>query len=101
MGFLLLLDATVKSGERMLLFSQSLLTLNLIEEFLQKRRIPNSDSTWIPGVHYYRLDGSTPAMERERLINSFNATDCLVEATNIDQISEVNKSRPLLFLVST
>ena len=30
-----ILDETIRAGERMLLFSQSLLTLNLIEEFLQ------------------------------------------------------------------
>ena len=28
---------------------------------------------WRLGVNYYRLDGSTSALERERLINSFNA----------------------------
>jgi RAD54-like protein 2 len=99
--FLHLLDETVKVGERMLLFSQSLLTLNVIEEFLKKRQIPECDVNWVPGVHYYRLDGSTPAMERERLINSFNAADCHVDATNLDQVREVNKSRPLLFLIST
>ena len=27
---------------------------------------------WCPGINYFRLDGSTPAMERERLINAFN-----------------------------
>ena len=30
-----ILDETIRAGERMLLFSQSLLTLNLVEEFLQ------------------------------------------------------------------
>jgi hypothetical protein len=28
---------------------------------------------WSPGLNYFRLDGSTPALERERLINAFNA----------------------------
>ena len=100
--FLLLLDETIKSGERMLLFSQSLLTLNLIEEFLQKRRIPNSDSTWIPGAHYFRLDGSTPAMERERLINSFNAAapQSLKSSSLQSPTSEV-RCIPMLFLIST
>ena len=27
---------------------------------------------WVVGRTYYRLDGSTPAVERERLINGFN-----------------------------
>ena len=36
-----LLEETIKVGERMLLFSQSLLTLDLIETFLQERTIPS------------------------------------------------------------
>lgn len=28
---------------------------------------------WVAGVNYYRLDGSTSALEREKLINNFNA----------------------------
>ena len=51
--FLHLLDETIITGERMLLFSQSLFTLDLIEDFLQKRHVPNSNSNWIPGIHYY------------------------------------------------
>ena len=73
---------------------------NLIEDFLQKRHVPNSNSNWIPGIHYYRLDGSTPAMERERLINSFNAAD---EATQMNRGNDTSEdiSKPLLFLIST
>merc|ERR1719383_125920 len=71
--FLTILDETLKAGDRLLLFSQSLLTLNLIETFLQQREIPGTCGTrWVPNVNYYRLDGSTPAMERDRLINAFN-----------------------------
>lgn len=73
--FFAILDETIKAGDRLLLFSQSLLTLNLIEEYLQQRRVPGSSNrTWVPGQTYYRLDGSTPAQERERLINAFNAS---------------------------
>ena len=75
--FMSLLEETIKAGDRMLLFSQSLFTLNLIEEFLQKRSIPNraNGEKWANGKSYFRLDGSTAAMERERLINTFNADD--------------------------
>ncbi|XP_059099678.1 helicase ARIP4-like isoform X2 [Tigriopus californicus] len=73
--FFAILDETIKAGDRLLLFSQSLLTLNLIEEYLQERQLPGSNNrTWIPGQNYYRLDGSTAAQERERLINAFNAS---------------------------
>lgn len=68
-----LLEETVLMGDRMLLFSQSLLTLNVIEKFLQKSKIPNSDVTWMKNVSYFRLDGSTVAQDREKLINEFNA----------------------------
>jgi len=82
--FLAILEGSVRVGDRLLLFSQSLCTLNLIEQFLQKRTVPGQKNNWKPGVNYYRLDGSTSAQERERLINKFNAD------------SEV-----MLFLVST
>ena len=36
-----ILEQTILAGERMLLFSQSLLTLDLIEEFLQQRQVPS------------------------------------------------------------
>ncbi|KIH47294.1 protein, SNF2 family [Ancylostoma duodenale] len=51
-----LLDATVRIGEKMLIFSQNLTALDLIEYYLSRR-----------------LDGSTPGIERERLINRFNS----------------------------
>ena len=98
--FLHLLDETIVTGERMLLFSQSLFTLDLIEDFLQKRHVPNSNSNWVPGIHYYRLDGSTPAMERERLINSFNAADNANKMSSGNGTSD-DISKPLLFLIST
>jgi len=38
--FFAILEETVKAGDRLLLFSQSLFTLDLLEEFLQKANIP-------------------------------------------------------------
>lgn len=70
--FFLLLEESIRIGDRILLFSQSLLTLNVIEKFLQKTKIPTTDTCWAKNVSYYRLDGSTVAQEREKLINSFN-----------------------------
>jgi len=58
--------------DRILLFSQSLFTLNLIEEFLRRKELSAAEEPWQPGVNYFRLDGSTSALERERLINNFN-----------------------------
>ncbi|XP_026203724.1 helicase ARIP4 isoform X2 [Anabas testudineus] len=71
-----LIDESVRRGDKILVFSQSLSTLTVIEDFLSKRPIPASSDTqsqnWVRNLNYYRLDGSTSASERERLINQFN-----------------------------
>ncbi|XP_066499675.1 helicase ARIP4-like isoform X2 [Hoplias malabaricus] len=72
-----IIDESVKNGDKILVFSQSLSTLTVIEEFLAKRPIPDLSGsgvkqTWVRNVNYYRLDGSTSVSERERLINQFN-----------------------------
>uniref|UniRef100_G3NQ41 RAD54 like 2 n=1 Tax=Gasterosteus aculeatus aculeatus TaxID=481459 RepID=G3NQ41_GASAC len=77
-----LIEESVRKGDKILVFSQSLSTLTVIEDFLAKRPVPPSPNTpsrdrpnqnWVRNLNYYRLDGSTPASERERLINLFNA----------------------------
>ncbi|XP_051933273.1 helicase ARIP4 [Hippocampus zosterae] len=73
-----LIDESVRRGDKILVFSQSLSTLTVIEDFLSKRPIPSQDTTesqnpnWVRNHNYYRLDGSTSSSERERLINQFN-----------------------------
>uniref|UniRef100_A0A667WNK5 RAD54 like 2 n=1 Tax=Myripristis murdjan TaxID=586833 RepID=A0A667WNK5_9TELE len=76
-----LIEESVRKGDKLLVFSQSLSTLTVIEEFLAKRPVPPSPKTssqdrpgqnWVRNLNYYRLDGSTTASERERLINQFN-----------------------------
>ncbi|XP_036956944.1 helicase ARIP4 [Acanthopagrus latus] len=74
-----LIDESVGRGDKMLVFSQSLSTLSVIEDFLSKRPMPTGtcspdtpSKTWVRNLNYYRLDGSTSASERERLINQFN-----------------------------
>lgn len=70
--FFYILNESIKMGDRLLLFSQSLFTLNLIEDFLEKNCIPGTNCYWERNTNYYRLDGSTHALEREKLINEFN-----------------------------
>ncbi|XP_024148626.1 helicase ARIP4 isoform X3 [Oryzias melastigma] len=76
-----LIEESVRKGDKILVFSQSLSTLTVIEDFLAKRPVPPSphstggdgpNQTWVRNLNYYRLDGSTTASERERLINQFN-----------------------------
>ncbi|KAG1941128.1 helicase ARIP4 isoform a [Pimephales promelas] len=71
-----LIDDSVSRGDKILVFSQSLSTLTVIEDFLSRRPMPIQTETgghnWVRNINYYRLDGSTSASERERLINQFN-----------------------------
>ncbi|XP_042205166.1 mucin-6-like [Homarus americanus] len=70
--FFQILEGCVRVGDRILLFSQSLFTLTLLEEFLQRSYIPGTYEGWLRNRSYFRLDGSTSAQEREKLINEFN-----------------------------
>lgn len=73
--FFCILEECVRLGDRMLVFSQSLLTLNLIESFLKMRptNVTETEIKWYKNINYFRLDGSTTAMEREKLVNEFNS----------------------------
>ncbi|XP_041656865.1 transcriptional regulator ATRX-like isoform X2 [Cheilinus undulatus] len=66
-------------GDKVLVFSQSLISLNLIEDFLQishrAREHPSSKAgSWIKNVDYYRLDGSTSSAFRKKWADQFNDT---------------------------
>jgi RAD54-like protein 2 len=73
--FFCVLDESIRIGDRILVFSQSLLTLNLLEKFLQKSQIPGQDKNFAKNTSYFRLDGCTTALEREKLINEFNKNE--------------------------
>ncbi|KAK0152944.1 Transcriptional regulator ATRX [Merluccius polli] len=81
--------------DKVLVFSQSLITLDLIEDFLthaHKMTRKSGDplykghGSWIRNVDYYRLDGTTNATLRKKWAEDFN------NATN---------TRGRLFLIST
>lgn len=57
--FLQLLEACVQKGDRVLLFSQSLRLLDVLEEVLSKQKVPGQKHRWRKGSDYFRLDGST------------------------------------------
>ncbi|XP_056141347.1 transcriptional regulator ATRX-like isoform X2 [Lampris incognitus] len=80
---------------KVLVFSQSLISLDLIEDFLEyahQKRISSNLSpykgtgSWIKNTDYYRLDGATNAILRKKWAAEFN------DATNV---------RGRLFLIST
>lgn len=72
----LLLDLLAMSSERgdkALVFSQSLSTLDLIESFLTKLpRHGKKDEYWRQGKEWYRLDGHTSGAQRQKLVEKFN-----------------------------
>ncbi|XP_046840398.1 helicase ARIP4-like isoform X3 [Xenia sp. Carnegie-2017] len=76
-----IIEKSVQLGDKILVFSQSLSTLSMIEVFLKKRAVPPLPSPfifqsehWERNKNYYRLDGGTSSQEREKLITAFNAT---------------------------
>ncbi|CAH2089342.1 unnamed protein product [Euphydryas editha] len=62
----LLLDECVALGDKVLIFSTSLFTMDALEFFLRARG-------WALGTEYYRLDGSVPAEVRQKWCREFNA----------------------------
>ncbi|XP_073717334.1 ATRX chromatin remodeler, like [Misgurnus anguillicaudatus] len=80
--------------DKVLVFSQSLISLDLIESFLQyanetngKEECPyKGQKLWIKHKDYYRLDGTTSACARKRWAQEFN---------------NVKNTRGRLFLIST
>ncbi|XP_076445086.1 SWI/SNF-related matrix-associated actin-dependent regulator of chromatin subfamily A containing DEAD/H box 1B-like [Babylonia areolata] len=56
-----LLDTLRQQGDRVLLFSQFTMMLDIIEVFLKQKK-----------MRYIRLDGSTPVTDRQQLIDQYN-----------------------------
>ncbi len=52
--FFCMLDEIIRLGDRLLLFSQSLFTLDLIEDFLHLYNIPNTEEKWARNKNYFR-----------------------------------------------
>uniref|UniRef100_A0A3Q1EUN9 DNA helicase n=1 Tax=Acanthochromis polyacanthus TaxID=80966 RepID=A0A3Q1EUN9_9TELE len=77
-------------GDKVLVFSQSLISLDLIEDFLKishsARDHSLKEGSWIKNIDYYRFDGSTSAVQRKEWADKFN------NAAN---------TRGRLFLIST
>uniref|UniRef100_A0A8C5TMG8 Transcriptional regulator ATRX n=1 Tax=Malurus cyaneus samueli TaxID=2593467 RepID=A0A8C5TMG8_9PASS len=83
-------------GDKVLVFSQSLISLDLIEDFLElanreksdgdERTIYKGEGKWFRNIDYYRLDGSTTAQSRKKWAEEFN------DETNV---------RGRLFIIST
>lgn len=83
-------------GDKLLVFTQSLYSLDVIEHFLRQvdEQTQAADSTmnlkysgsWALGLDYFRLDGSTSVENRQHFCRQFN---------------DENNTRARLFLIST
>jgi RAD54-like protein 2 len=82
--FFEILQRCEEINDKILVFSHSLFSLELIEKFL-KHWTRTKRSRWLPLVDYFRIDGNTEGFNRKKYINEFN-----------DPTSEVR-----LFLIST
>lgn len=68
-----ILSTCYELGEKVLVFSQNLTTLDLVEFYLSKLQIKGKERKfWKQGKDWYRLDGSTPSSERQNLVERFN-----------------------------
>ncbi|XP_076904169.1 protein CHROMATIN REMODELING 20-like [Bidens hawaiensis] len=60
-------------GDKALVFSQSLSTIDLIELHISKlTRNARAQKCWKKGKDWYRLDGQTEGSERQKLVDNFN-----------------------------
>ncbi len=73
-----LLKKCNECGDKLLLFSSCLMTLNFIEKYLKywsnNRSLVDSNGAiqWLPLVDYCRIDGSTDGYKRREYIKKFN-----------------------------
>ena len=89
-----ILGEAARAGEKTVLFSQSLETLSVLEEVLQRTRAPlDVDGCWVKGRDYLRMDGQTPSVEREAMLEHYNRP--------LPQPLTPPLRSPLLFLIST
>uniref|UniRef100_A0A3B5L6E0 DNA helicase n=1 Tax=Xiphophorus couchianus TaxID=32473 RepID=A0A3B5L6E0_9TELE len=84
-GKMMLLFEILRMAEEVedkLVFSQSLISLDLIEDFLElscrteedEKLSPYKEGKWFRNIDYYRLDGSTNAPTRKKWAEDFNDT---------------------------
>ncbi|RVE51422.1 hypothetical protein evm_003977 [Chilo suppressalis] len=62
-----ILEECIALGDKLLIFSTSLFTMDALEYFLKKIK------DWSLGKEYYRLDGSVPAEVRQKWCREFNS----------------------------
>lgn len=68
------IDESIKIGDRLLVFTQSLTTLDVIEYFLSQKKVPTLNGVKFKrNQNYFRLDGSTGPVDRKNYVDTFNS----------------------------
>ena len=70
-----LLRGAADEGSKVLLFSQSLVTLEVIERVLSAQGTRRGGARWMLGRDYFRLDGSTKTKTRQGWVDRYNNPD--------------------------
>jgi transcriptional regulator ATRX len=70
-----ILEEAGRMGEKVLVFTQSLVLLDCIELMLEAwSKRDESSQRWVPGKDYFRLDGSVHVTKRQAWVDDFNNT---------------------------
>uniref|UniRef100_H2Y5N7 Transcriptional regulator ATRX n=1 Tax=Ciona savignyi TaxID=51511 RepID=H2Y5N7_CIOSA len=67
-----ILKHSAQVGDKVVVFSQSLLTLDLIEDVLRNVTMKENDTIWVDDIDYCRIDGSVKQNSRKNCIDQFN-----------------------------
>lgn len=81
-----ILEAAAQEGSKMLLFTQSLVAMELIERVLDGQTGSNGKARWTLGRDYFRLKGATSQSVRQGWVTRFN---------------DPRNARARLFIIST
>ncbi|CAF1123246.1 unnamed protein product [Adineta steineri] len=84
--FRVILNECESIGDKLLVFTRSLLTLDYIEQWLEHWSSRASSPKWIKGIDYFRVDGNVSIKQRSTYIKAFN---------------EPENTQGRLFLIST
>ncbi|CAF1224117.1 unnamed protein product [Rotaria sordida] len=84
--FRAILNECESIGDKLLVFTRSLLSLDYIEQWLERWSTRAPSPKWIKGTDYFRMDGKVPIKQRAIDIKTFN---------------EIENTRARLFLIST
>ncbi|CAF3826502.1 unnamed protein product [Rotaria magnacalcarata] len=84
--FKAILDECESIGDKLLVFTRSLIALNYLEQCLAYWSAQSFSSKWMKGVDYFRIDGKVQMKQR---------------ATDIELFNDIKNTRSRLFLIST